>query len=194
MKKSIERIKTGDSRRGTPKMFTIVKFWGRRLAGPVFTISLLSLSLPLFIVTYAYFNHASALTYNNSIDLEYTFNPTLDVSFNTNTGFIIEDLAPGNASYSNTVVITASSNNSDGYNLLASVGDSNDVNRNNNRLVNSNNVNYFESVAANADLELSALGENKWGYAICNDSTTTDTCLTIMVYRQLARIDLVTLL
>ena len=153
-------------------MFTMVKFWGRRLAGPVFTISLLSLSLPFFIVTYVYSNHASALTYNNSIDLEYTFNPTLDVSFNTNTGFIIEDLAPGNASYSNTVVITASSNNSDGYNLLASVGDSNDANRNNNRLVNTNNVNYFESVAANADLELSALGENKWGYAIYNSDTS----------------------
>ncbi len=150
----------------------------------------------LFIVTNLTANHVSALTYNNSIDLEYTFNTTLDVSFNTNTGFIIEDLTPGNASYSNTVVITASSNNSDGYNLLASVGDSNDVNRNNNRLVNTNNVNYFESVAANADLELSALGENKWGYAICNDNdsssssntTTTDTCTTWSNYNGLPAI------
>ena len=167
MKKMLSRIKTGPADL-LPQKFARTNVLGVPLrSSPVFI-----LLFSLFIVTNLTANHASALTYSNSIDLEYTFNPSLDVSFNTNTGFIIEDLAPGNASYSNTVVITASSNNSDGYNLLASVGDSNDVNRNNNRLVNSNNVNYFESVATNADLELSALGENKWGYAIYNSDTS----------------------
>ena len=106
------------------------------------------------------------LTYQSEVDLQYTFVPSLEVSFDTNTGFIIEDLAPGTAAYSNTVTVTASGNTADGYSLLASVGDSTDANRNNNRLVNADNVNYFESVAANANLELSALGENKWGYAV----------------------------
>ncbi len=127
----------------------------------------------LFIVTNLTTNHASALTYNNSIDLEYIFVPTVRVSFDTNTGFVIEDLAPGTAAYSNTVTVTAGSNMADGYNLLASVGDSTDANRNNNRLVNADNVNYFESVAANANLELSALGENKWGYAVYDSVNST---------------------
>ena len=122
-------------------------------------------------------NNASALTYSNNVDLEYTFAPTLDVSFSSNNGssfngFVIEDLTPGTAAYSNTVTVTASSNNSDGFTMSATVGKDSSVDsyRNNSRLVHSNNTNYFESIATNANLSLDNLGTNKWGYAICEDN------------------------
>ena len=167
MKKNIKKIsskvKTGDNRRGTPKMFATVKFWGMRLAGLVFIL------LPCLSIS-----SASALTYGNNINLEYHVNTTLDVSFSSNTGFIIEDLAPGTSSYSNTVTITASSNNSDGFTLSATAGDAEDEDRNNNKLVYNNGTTnyYFDSVATNANVTLGNLGANAWGYATY-DSTNS---------------------
>ncbi len=118
-------------------------------------------------------NNASALTYSNNVDLEYTFATTLDVAFSTNTGFVIEELAPGTAAYSNTVTVTASSNSADGFTMSATAGNSSDANRNNNRLVNSDNTNYFESVATNANIALESLGTDKWGYSVYDAGTST---------------------
>ena len=136
-------------------------------------------------------NNAFALTYSNNVDLEYTFAPTLDVSFSSNNGssfngFIIEDLTPGTAAYSNTVTVTASSNNSDGFTMSATVGKASNVDsyRNNSRLVHSNNTNYFESIATNANLSLDNLGTNKWGYAICTTITNNE-CSTWSNYNGL---------
>ncbi len=129
-------------------------------------------------------NSASALTYSNNVDLEYTFAPTLDVSFSSNTGFVIEDLTPGAAADSNIVTVTASSNNSDGFTLAATAGKSSDSYRNNNRLVHSNNTNYFESIATNANTTLDNLGTNKWGYSVCT-VVTNNTCSTWSNYNGL---------
>lgn len=129
-------------------------------------------------------NSASALTYSNNVDLEYTFAPTLDVSFSSNTGFVIEDLTPGAAADSNIVTVTASSNSSDGFTLKATAGKSNDSYRNNNRLVHSNNTNYFESIATNANTTLDNLGTNKWGYSVCT-AVTNSTCSTWSNYNGL---------
>lgn len=118
-------------------------------------------------------NNASALTYSNNVDLEYTFATTLDVTFSTNTGFVIDELAPGTAAYSNTVTVTASSNSADGFTMSATAGNSSDANRNNNRLVNSDNTNYFESVATNANVALESLGTDKWGYSVYDAGTST---------------------
>lgn len=129
-------------------------------------------------------NSASALTYSNNVDLEYTFAPTLDVSFSSNAGFVIEDLTPGTAADSNVVTVTASSNSSDGFTLAATAGKSGDSYRNNNRLVHSNNTNYFESIATNADTTLDNLGTNKWGYSVCT-AVTNNTCSTWSNYNGL---------
>ena len=108
---------------------------------------------------------ASALTYGSSTGLEFSFNSTLGITFTPNTGFIIDSLSAGNYAYSNTVTVSVSSNASDGFILSATVGKTDDNDRNNNRLVHANNTNYFESIPANADLSLSNLGTNKWGYS-----------------------------
>ena len=107
----------------------------------------------------------SALTYGSSTGLEFSFNSTLGITFTPNTGFIIDSLSAGNYAYSNTVTVLVSSNASDGFILSATVGKTDDNDRNNNRLVHANNTNYFESISASADLSLSNLGTNKWGYS-----------------------------
>ena len=107
----------------------------------------------------------SALTYGSNIDIQFNFLPTLSVTFSPNTGFIIDNLSAGNAAASNTVTVTVSSNTPDGYVLSATVGKTDDNNRNNNRLVHTNNTNYFEGIATNANSTLSNLGANKWGYS-----------------------------
>ena len=107
----------------------------------------------------------SALTYSSSAELEFTFLPSITITFSPNTGFIINDLSAGNSAYSNTVTLSVDSNSSDGYILSATVGKTNDNNRNNNRLVHSNNTDYFEGIATNASLTLNNLGSNKWGYS-----------------------------
>ena len=138
----------------------------------------------LSFIPYIYSHNVSALTYSNNVDLEYTFAPTLDVSFSSNAGFVIEDLTPGTAADSNIVTVTASSNSSDGFTLVATAGKSSDSYRNNNRLVHSNNANYFESIATNADTTLDNLGTNKWGYSVCT-AVTNNTCSTWSNYNGL---------
>ena len=118
--------------------------------------------LAMLFVSY---KDVSALTYSSSAELEFTFLPTITITFSPNTGFIINDLSAGNSAYSNTVTVSASSNSSDGFILSATVGKTNDNNRNNNRLVHSNNTDYFEGIATNASLTLNNLGSNKWGYS-----------------------------
>ena len=174
MKKSIGRIKTGDSRRGTPKMFTIVKFWGRRLAGPV-----LIMIFSLFVT----FHHASALTHQEGVGLEFTFNPTLNVSLSS-SDLSIDNLSPGNYAYSNTINVNVSTNNSTGYSLSAKVG--NDSTYLNDRLISSNNG-YFTNLSSIPTL-LSDFNDNEWGYTLAssndllNDTTGTMIEYTGLVY------------
>ena len=106
-----------------------------------------------------------SLTYGSSTGLEFSFTTTLTITFTPNTGFIIDSLSAGNYAYSNTVTVSVSSNASDGFILSATVGKTDDNDRNNNRLVHANNTNYFESISASADLSLSNLGTNRWGYS-----------------------------
>ena len=141
-------------------------------------------------------NNASALTYGNNVDLKYHVNTTLDVSLSSSdngnnfNGFVIKDLTPGTAAYSNIVTITASSNNSDGFIMSATVGKDSGVDsyRNNSRLVHSNNTNYFESIATNANISLEELGSNgttnEWGYAIC-ETIANNECTTWSNYNGL---------
>ena len=98
------------------------------------------------------------------------FLPSIQILFSTNDGFVINHLVPGTSAYSNTVTITASSNNVDGFVLSATVGKTNDNNRNNNRIVHTNNSDYFEGIATNASLALDSLVVNKWGYALYDEA------------------------
>ena len=111
---------------------------------------------------------ASAVTYQDSVDVSFTFNPTISVDLST-SDLIISELTPGTTSDSNAVTITVSTNTAYGYYLTATAGTSSTSSD----LVNSSNNTYkFSSIATNADLATLAT-DNTWGYRTSSDNGTT---------------------
>ena len=108
----------------------------------------------------------SALTYQDGIDMQFTFNPT--VSINVSGDLIIPDLAPGSSSDSNIITITAGSNDAHGYKLYGTVGSSSS-NYTDLRLSSSNTTNVFTNLSSNK-ANLTNFSDNTWGYSYSTDS------------------------
>ena len=102
-------------------------------------------------------NNISALNYESSVGIGFTFNPTLSISISS-PDLIISNLTPGNSSDSNSINVSVATNASYGYTL--SVNSSSDY------LTHSNNTDTFSSIATNADLSSLDNSEdnNIWGY------------------------------
>ena len=117
------------------------------------------------IITLSLLNiiHASALTYQSTADLKFTFNPVIAV--NVSGDLIIPNLAPNTSADSNIITVSASSNSPSGYILYATVGDSSNASTN---LTHTNGTNTFTSIATATTL--AGFGDNKWGYAYSTDS------------------------
>ena len=115
-------------------------------------------------------SNVSALSYQSSVGVGFTFLPTLNVSLSSDN-LIINNLVPGgNAVDSNTITINVSTNIAEGYNLFTTVGNSNNETIN---LTNVSNNNYtFTPLSSNIS-ELSNFANNNWGYSYSNDSGTT---------------------
>ena len=112
-------------------------------------------------------NNTSALTYSSSVDVGFTFNPTLSV--NISGDLLINNLTPGAASDSNIVNVTVATNASGGYVLKATCG----TKTTNTDLVNQSNSAYkFSSIATNASLA-SLTTDNTWGFSYSSDSGST---------------------
>ena len=90
----------------------------------------------------------SALSYESSVGIGFTFNPTLSVSLSSND-LVIANLTPGSSDHSNSINVSVATNASYGYTLSAIAGDST---HNNSNLTHSNNTDIFSSIATNADL------------------------------------------
>ena len=114
-------------------------------------------------------NNVSALSYQNNVDLSFTFSPyiTLDVSGD----LLIESLVPGSSSDSNIITVSASSNNIVGYDIKATVGDSTN-NYTDLRISPSDSTNIFSSLSTNK-ATLSAFSDDTWGYSYSTDNGTT---------------------
>ena len=108
---------------------------------------------------------ASALTYQTSEDVSFTFNPS--IAINLSSDLVINNLTPGSAADSNIITVSASTNNTTGYVLTASVG--NTTNATTNLINGSYN---FASVATNASLA-SLATDNTWGYSFSEDDGST---------------------
>lgn len=111
-------------------------------------------------------NMASGLSYQDSVDVTFTINPSVSISLSS-SDLLIPDLAPGSSSDSNVITVTASSNASAGYKVSSSVGDST-YNTTNLKHANSTdtNVGIFKPLTTTG-----ILGDGEWGY---NYSTTYD--------------------
>ena len=120
-------------------------------------------------------NNASALTYQNDTNIDFTINPTIGISLSS-TNLVIDDLAPGSYADSNIITISVNSNASHGYYLSATAGDNNTTSANHNtNLTNTINNNYTFASLTTSQSSLSDFGDNNWGYSYC---LTTNDCTT----------------
>ena len=128
----------------------------------------LSIAAFVFCILGVSFTHdSSALTYSSNVDVGFTFNPTISV--NLSGDLLINNLAPGSVSDSNTINVTVATNASQGYVLTATSG----TKTTNTDLVNQTNSVYkFTSIATNASLA-NLTTDNTWGFSYSSDSGST---------------------
>ena len=128
----------------------------------------LSIAAFVFCILGVSFTHdSSALTYSSNVDVGFTFNPTISV--NLSGDLLINNLAPGSVSDSNTINVTVATNASQGYLLTATSG----TKTTNTDLVNQANSAYkFTSIATNASLA-NLTTDNTWGFSYSSDSGST---------------------
>ena len=128
----------------------------------------LSIAALVFCILGVSFTHnSSALTYSSNVDVGFTFNPTISV--NLSGDLLINNLAPGSVSDSNTINVTVATNASQGYVLTATSG----TKTTNTDLVNQTNSAYkFTSIATNASLA-NLTTDNTWGFSYSSDSGST---------------------
>ncbi len=113
-------------------------------------------------------NNTSALSYQSSIGIDFTFNPTLSV--NISSDLIINNLVPGSGSDSNIINVSVATNASHGYTLSAIMnGNNSDLTHTNNSINDSYNV--FSSIATDSSLP-NLTTDNTWGYSykLSNDT------------------------
>ena len=109
----------------------------------------------------------SALSYQGSAEIKFTFNPTLSINISS-SDLVIDNLTPGTTSDSNIINVSVATNASHGYTLATIVGDSS---HNNTNLTHTNGANTFSSIATNASLS-SLITDNTWGYSYKLSNTT----------------------
>jgi len=131
-------------------------------------VSLLTLSL----VSLAGTKLAQALTYQDELDVSFTFNSSISMSLSSNN-LTVASLSPGTYSDSNIVTITTSSNNATGYVLTATAG--NGTTYANTNLANGGNS--FTSLATTDSISSMSAADSsqygRWGYTFSTDSGTT---------------------
>ena len=109
----------------------------------------------------------SALTYQNSVDVEFTINPTISISLSS-PDLIIDNLTPGSSSDSNIITVDVSTNAGYGYYMSATAGTS----TGNTNLSSTTSSIVFTNLSANT-ATLNAFPDNYWGYSYSTDNGTT---------------------
>ena len=109
----------------------------------------------------------SALTYQNSTDVEFTLNPTISISLSS-PDLIINNLTPGSSSDSNIITVDVSTNAGYGYYMSATAGTS----TGNTNLTSATSSSVFTNLSANT-ATLNAFPDNYWGYSYSTDNGTT---------------------
>ena len=109
----------------------------------------------------------SALTYQNSVDVEFTFNPVISISLSDND-LIIDNLTPGSSSDSNIITVDVTTNANSGYYVSATAG----TKTGNTNLVSNTSSSVFTNLSSNA-ATLNDIPSDRWGYSYSKDNGTT---------------------
>ena len=140
----------------------------KKIIHTISSLIILSGLIYLTILCFAVAPTVSALTYQNSADIEFTFNPTISISLSS-PDLVIDNLAPGSSSDSNVISINVSTNAGCGYYVSATTGTS----TSNTDLTSTTSLNSkFTNLSSNA-ATLSAIPDNHWGYSYSMDDGTT---------------------
>ena len=145
--------------------YAIIKLIMKRniMLGAVLGIGMIGI---LMLVVVA--GSASAITYQDPTNVEFTFNPTINVSLSS-SDLSISNLAPGRTAESNIITVTVSTNAGYGYYLSATTGAAGGGTS----LVNSADSTYsFSNLSSNV-ATLSAIPDGKWGYSYSTDNGAT---------------------
>ena len=117
-------------------------------------------------------NQASALTYQDELDVSFTFNPSISMSLSS-SDLVISSLSPNTYADSNIVTITTSTNDANGYTLIATAGDG-DTYTNTNLIDSSNNFTSLGTSDSIGSMSSANVSQNsRWGYSFSTDSGTT---------------------
>lgn len=110
-------------------------------------------------------HHVSALSYQSRVNIGFTFNPTISITFSSSDLQIL-NLMPGTYSDSNIITVGISTNTSYGHKLLVTAGT---PTTNTNLTHTTNNSYSFTSLATTpgAAPTLSDITNNYWGYSYC---------------------------
>jgi len=112
-------------------------------------------------------SRASALTYQDNVDVQFNFNPVIRIDL-SDSELLISNLAPGAAADSNIITVGASTNASYGYQLSATVGSKGGTDA----LINTvDNTKTFANLSS-TKTTLVGFDDNTWGYSYCADSAT----------------------
>ncbi len=116
-------------------------------------------------------NRASALTYQEWVDVRFTFNSSIVLNLSSEN-LTIYNLIPGTASDSNVINVTATSNNPTGYVITATVGNSTHTapSYNNTSLNHASTNDSFTCLATNANVALNSITDDYWGYSVSTNN------------------------
>ena len=139
----------------------------------IFRIATISLVSPMLGLLVA--GRVSALTYQQNVGVNFTFNSSVSLSLSA-ADLIISSLDPGTAADSNIITVSILTNSLSGYTLNATVG--NDTTFNTRNLIHSDTTQTanFGSVdfATTPTISTnSALSPNTWAYSYSTDDGTT---------------------
>ncbi len=131
---------------------------------------IITLCSVIIILSFVNIINTSALSYQSSVGVGFTFNPTLSVSISP-SDLVISNLTPGTTGNSNIINVSVATNAAYGCTL------STIMNGDNSNLVHTNGTNIFSSIATNADLSNLDNSEdtNIWGYSYKDNTVETPT-------------------
>ena len=138
-------------------------------------LGIMVLSLASLLVVPGACESASALTYQQDIDMSFTFNPTLSVSLSS-ADLTIDSLSPGTAADSNIVTVNILTNSVVGYTLNATVGNNTTYNTRNLVHNNTSESASFASVDYSSTPTITsntALSPSTWAYSYSTNNGTT---------------------
>ena len=133
---------------------------------------LFAMPIPIILAIFGILSQNSvfALTYSTDVNVQFTFNPALQIDLSS-ADLLISNLSPGTAADSNVIDVIVKTNNITGYTLNATVGnnttyDTRDlVHEVSGSSANFASINYGSSLA-------SLTTDNTWGYSYSTDGGT----------------------